>query len=82
VSILSKFKCGKCFQGYEELQAFGDHVCAGENPALAAFSAVGVIRLGAYTVDLTKCVEEALRKTKINRAIEDLEDGMRPPTSG
>jgi hypothetical protein len=77
VSILSKFKCGKCFQGYEELQAFGDHVCTGENPMLAAFSSVGVLRLGAYSIDFTKCVEEAIKKNKVKLAIENLEDGMR-----
>ena len=79
MSILSKFKCGKCFQGYGELQSVGDHVCVGENPALAAFSAIGVLRLGAYSIDLTKCVEEAVQKNKVNRAIENLEDGMRRP---
>jgi len=77
VSILSKFKCGKCFQGYEELQVFGDHVCAGENPVLAAFSAVGVLRLGAYSIDFSKCVEEAVQKNKVERTIENLEDSMR-----
>ena len=74
---MSKFKCGKCFQGYEALQEFGDHICAGENPVLAAFSRVGVLSLGAYSIDFTKCVEEAVQKNKVERVIESLEDGMR-----
>jgi hypothetical protein len=74
---LSKFKCGKCFQGYDDLQAFGDHVCPGENPFLAALG--GVIGLGEYSIDLTKCVEESIQQSKVKRAIDSLEDGMRRP---
>jgi hypothetical protein len=75
LKILSKFKCGRCFRGFDELHAFGDHVCPGENPFLAAFG--GVIRLGEYSVDLVQCVEESAQQQKIKRAIENLEDGMR-----
>lgn len=75
VSILSKFKCGRCFQGYDDLQAFGDHLCAGENPFLASLG--GVIRLGEYSIDLTTCLEEAVQQHKVQRAIENLEEGMR-----
>lgn len=73
---MSKYKCGRCFQGYDELQAFGDHLCPGENPFLAA---LGAIRLGEYSIDLSACVDEAVQQHKVKRAIDDLEDGMRRP---
>jgi hypothetical protein len=75
--IVSKYKCGRCFQGYDELQAFGDHLCPGENPFLASLG--GAIRLGEYSIDLAKCVEEAVQQDNVRRAIESLEDGMRHP---
>lgn len=75
VNILSRFKCGKCFQGYDELQAFGDHLCAGDNPILASLGPV--LNLGWYSIDLTKCFEESVQRDKVEQAIEGLERGMR-----
>lgn len=73
---MSKFKCGKCYRGFEELQAFGDHLCAGENPFLAALGG-GVINLGEYSIDLAQSVEESLHQHKVKKAIDNLEDGIR-----
>jgi hypothetical protein len=70
---VGKYKCGRCFQEFDELQAFGDHPCPGENP----FLSLGVIRLGAYSIDFRKLVEDAIEQDKVRRAIEDLEDEIR-----
>jgi len=72
---LSKFECGKCFEGYDDLQAFGDHVCLGDNPVLARFR--GVIRMGGFSVDLRKVVQETIRRHKVQWAIDTLEKGLR-----
>ncbi|MBV8164835.1 MAG: hypothetical protein JOZ91_11290 [Candidatus Eremiobacteraeota bacterium] len=72
---LSKFLCGKCFEGYEGLQAFGDHLCLGDNPVLARLR--GVIRMGGFSLDLRKVVQETIRRHKVRAAIDTLEDGLR-----
>lgn len=70
---MSKYKCGKCFQGYDDLQEFGDHPCRGENP----FLSLGVMRLGAYSIDFRKLVEDAIEQDRVRRAIDDLENKIR-----
>jgi hypothetical protein len=74
---LSKFKCGKCFKGFEELQAFGDHACVGDNAFLAALGNGGTINLGEFSIDLSACVEESIHQHKVKSAIENLENGFR-----
>jgi hypothetical protein len=72
---VNSYKCGRCFRTYVDLQDFGAHPCAGENPMLAAFS--GSISLGEYTIDLTKMVEDAIEQQQVRTAVDKLEDGLR-----
>lgn len=75
-ATVSKFKCGKCFQGYDELQAFGDHPCPGDNAFLAAVSGIK-IRMPGFTMDFTAVIAEALRRKNIESAIANLEKDIR-----
>lgn len=76
VNPTSKFSCGKCFRGFDELQAFGDHLCAGENPFLAALGG-GVINTGEYAIDLKAGAEEYMHQHRVQRTIKGLEDSIR-----
>jgi hypothetical protein len=78
VERTSKFTCGKCFRGFDELQAFGDHLCAPENPFLAALGG-GVINMGEYSIDLKAGAEEYVHQHKVQRTIKSLEDSIRRP---
>ena len=71
---MSKYLCGRCHQGFDDLQVFGNHICLGDNPILAALSN---INLGEYSIDLRKVVEEAVEKVRIQKAVDSLEDGLR-----
>jgi hypothetical protein len=72
---MSKYVCGKCNKGFEDLQIFGGHTCIADNPALAAFGKV--IRLGEYSIDFGATVEEAVEKQKVKATVQRLEDELR-----
>jgi len=72
---VSNYKCGRCFRTYDDLQAFGAHPCAGENPMLAALG--GVIALPEFTIDLARTVDEHIELQNIKNAVDRLEDGLR-----
>lgn len=72
---MSKYVCGKCNKGFEDLQLFGGHPCPGPNAALAAFGKV--ISLGEYSIDLNQTVDEVVEKQKIKATVQRLEDELR-----
>ena len=72
---MSKYVCGRCHKGFDDLQLFGDHHCLGDNPILRAFG--GVINLGEFSIDLEKAVEESLEKHRVESAVNELENGLR-----
>ena len=67
--------CGKCHQGFDELQAFGDHACHGENQVLLRLRRV--IDIGGCRVDFGAMIDNAVRKNDLRLAVEGLEDSLR-----
>jgi len=73
--VTRKYLCGRCRQGFDDLQIFGDHPCPGENHVLDSLRRD--INLGSCHVDLAQIVDEAVEKQQFNDAIEGLEDQLR-----
>jgi hypothetical protein len=72
---MSKYVCGRCHQGFDDLQVFGDHPCPGYNPVLAALCSV--INLCEHPIDLSKIVHEAVEKQRVEAAVRKLEADLR-----
>jgi hypothetical protein len=72
---MRKYVCGRCYKGYDDLGAFGDHGCTGFNPFLAALG--GSINLPDFSIDLSETISQALEKHEIDSAISKLEGDLR-----
>jgi len=72
---MSKFVCGRCHEGFDDLQVFGDHPCPGFNPVVIAL--VNVIKLSEYPIDIKKTVNEAIERQRVNSAVHRLEDALK-----
>ena len=70
---MSKYVCGRCYQGFDDLQLFGDHAC--HNPVVIAL--VNVIKLSEYPIDLRKTVEEAVENHRVKKTVKGLEDALK-----
>lgn len=72
---MNKYVCGRCHQGFDDLQIFGDHPCPGYNPVVAALC--NVINLCEHSIDLPKTVKEAVERQRVEDAVRKLEDNLR-----
>jgi len=72
---MKKYVCGRCREGFDDLQVFGNHPCPGYNPVVAALCSV--VNLREYSIDLTKTVEDAIEKQRVAAAVRKLEDDLR-----
>jgi len=72
---MSKYVCGRCHQGFDDLQVFGDHPCPGNNPVLA--SLLRVCNLGEYSIDVARTVDDAVKRQRFKAAMRTLEDDLR-----
>lgn len=72
---MSKYVCGRCRGGFDDLALFGEHACAGVNPMLAAFG--NVINLHEFSIDLEAAVKDLEERHRIEAAVNNLEDHLR-----
>jgi len=72
---MSKYVCGRCHQGFDDLQVFGDHPCPGYNPVVAALC--NAINLHEYSIDASKIVKDAVEKQRVEAEVRKLEDRLR-----
>jgi hypothetical protein len=73
--VTRKYLCGRCRQGFDDLEVFGEHPCPGENRALASLRRTFTI--GGFRMDLAEMVDEAIEKQQLRDAVDGLEDHLR-----